>query len=93
MYYVLNLINIFLGIVRFHEVAVSETEREGGEEMLTTTGSLLEHYVQSVRDSLGVQSQLVLMIFSHCFRMLFQAVSLIFIIKHYHLNAFHISTT
>ncbi|XP_046683407.1 tetratricopeptide repeat protein 28 isoform X2 [Homalodisca vitripennis] len=50
------------GIVRFHEVAVSETDREGedsrgGEEMLTTTGSLLEHYVQSVRDSLGVQSQ------------------------------------
>ncbi|RZF33680.1 hypothetical protein LSTR_LSTR007058 [Laodelphax striatellus] len=45
------------GIVRFHEAAVSETEREGGEEMLTTTGSLLEHYVQSVRDSLTVLSQ------------------------------------
>lgn len=50
--------------MRFHEAAVSETEREGegstgGEEMLTTTGSLLEHYVQSVRDSLGVQSQYV----------------------------------
>lgn len=41
---------------------MSETDKEGeesrgGEEMLTTTGSLLEHYVQSVRDSLGVQSQ------------------------------------
>lgn len=54
----------FAGIVRFHEVSVSETEREGegedtrgGEEMLTVTSSLLEHYVQSVRDSLGVQSQ------------------------------------
>jgi hypothetical protein len=48
--------------VRFHEVAVSETDREGednrgGEEMLTSTGSLLEHYVQSVRDSIGIQSQ------------------------------------
>lgn len=45
-------------------MSVSETEREGegedtrgGEEMLTVTSSLLEHYVQSVRDSLGVQSQ------------------------------------
>lgn len=43
-------------------MAVSETDREGeesrgGEEMLTTTGSLLEQYVQSVRDSLGVHSQ------------------------------------
>lgn len=51
-----------VGIVRFHEVAVSESEREGegstgGEELLTTTGSLLDHYVQSIRDCFGVQSQ------------------------------------
>ncbi|XP_054281377.1 tetratricopeptide repeat protein 28 [Macrosteles quadrilineatus] len=55
------------GIVRFHEVAVSETDREGednrgGEEMLTTSGSLVEHYVQSVRDCFGVQSHSVLFI-------------------------------
>ena len=51
---------IIAGVVRFHEVAVSEVEAEreqenGGEELLTTTGSLLEHYIQSVRDSLGVE--------------------------------------
>lgn len=57
-----SILIVCAGIVRFHEVAVSETDREGeesrgGEEMLTTTGSLLEQYVQSVRDSLGVHSQ------------------------------------
>ncbi|XP_049768006.1 tetratricopeptide repeat protein 28 [Schistocerca cancellata] len=48
------------GVVRFHEVAVSEVEAEreqeaNGEELLATSGSLLEHYIQSVRDSLGVE--------------------------------------
>jgi hypothetical protein len=48
------------GVVRFHEVSVSDVEAEceqetGSEELLTTVGSLLEHYLQSVRDSLGVE--------------------------------------
>jgi hypothetical protein len=48
------------GVVRFHEAAVSEVEAEceqetGSEELLTTAGPLLEHYIQSVRDSLGVE--------------------------------------
>jgi hypothetical protein len=47
-------------VVRFHEVSVSDVEVEceqesGSEELLTTAGSLLEHYIQSVRDSLGVE--------------------------------------
>lgn len=34
----------------------AECEQESGsEEVLTTAGSLLEHYIQSVRDSLGVE--------------------------------------
>jgi hypothetical protein len=50
----------YLGVVKFHEVAVSDIEAEceqdtGSEEVLTTAGSLLEHYIQSVRDSLGVE--------------------------------------
>jgi hypothetical protein len=50
----------YLGVVRFHEVAVGDIEAEcgqetGSEEVLTTAGSLLEHYIQSVRDSLGVE--------------------------------------
>lgn len=49
-----------LGVVRFHEVAVSEVEAEreqesNGDEIVGTSGSLLEHYIQSVRDSLGVE--------------------------------------
>ncbi|KAK8404512.1 hypothetical protein O3P69_007629 [Scylla paramamosain] len=48
------------GVVKFHEVSVSEVEaeREGdcGEDTTgTTSGSLLEHYIQSVRDALGVE--------------------------------------
>ncbi|XP_068086833.1 tetratricopeptide repeat protein 28 [Anabrus simplex] len=49
------------GVVRFHEVAVSEMEAERereagtGEDVLATTGSLLECYIRSVRDSLGVE--------------------------------------
>jgi hypothetical protein len=30
-------------------------QESGSEEVLTTAGSLLEHYIQSVRDSLGVE--------------------------------------
>ncbi|XP_065205556.1 tetratricopeptide repeat protein 28 isoform X2 [Planococcus citri] len=48
------------GIVKFHQVALSETEREQEpgttEENLTTSGSLLENYVQNVRDSFGVEN-------------------------------------
>ncbi|GLH03856.1 Tetratricopeptide repeat protein 28, partial [Gryllus bimaculatus] len=58
------------GVVRFHEVAVSEVEAEregeaastggsgstGGEELLATTGSLLECYIQNVRDALGIDT-------------------------------------
>lgn len=48
--------------MRFHQVAVSEVELENGpdsnrEETLTASGSLLEHYIQSVRESLGVELQ------------------------------------
>ncbi|KAK8735667.1 hypothetical protein OTU49_005256 [Cherax quadricarinatus] len=47
------------GIVKFNEVSVSEVEaeREGdcGEDASGTCGSLLEHYIQSVRDALGVE--------------------------------------
>ncbi|XP_076066891.1 tetratricopeptide repeat protein 28 [Oratosquilla oratoria] len=50
------------GIVKFHEVSVSEVEgeveaeREGDcEDSVGTSGSLLEHYIQSVRDALGVE--------------------------------------
>jgi hypothetical protein len=50
----------YSGVVRFHEVSVSDIEVDceqgsGSEEVLTTAGSLLEHYVQSVQDSLGVE--------------------------------------
>lgn len=45
--------------MKFHEVSVSEVEaeREGdcGEDAVGTSGSLLEHYIQSVRDALGVE--------------------------------------
>ena len=48
------------GIVKFHEVSLSEVEaeREGecSQEGLGTSGSLLEHYIQSVRDTLGVET-------------------------------------
>ncbi|CAL4218270.1 unnamed protein product [Meganyctiphanes norvegica] len=47
------------GIVKFHEVSLSEVEaeRDGecSEETSGTSGSLLEHYIQSVRDALGVE--------------------------------------
>ncbi|RXG73807.1 Tetratricopeptide repeat protein 28 [Armadillidium vulgare] len=47
------------GIVKFHEVSVSEVEAEResdcGEDNSGTSGSLLEHYIQSVRDALGVE--------------------------------------
>jgi hypothetical protein len=51
-----------LGVVRFHEVSMSDIEAEceqgtGREELLTTAGSLLEHYIEGVRDSLGVELQ------------------------------------
>nr|XP_018917333.1 PREDICTED: tetratricopeptide repeat protein 28 [Bemisia tabaci] len=47
------------GVVHWHEVAVNETDVEKevvSEESLTTGASLLEHYVQSVRESFGTQS-------------------------------------
>ena len=48
------------GIVKFHEVSLSEVEAEREEECslegLGTSGSLLEHYIQSVRDALGVET-------------------------------------
>lgn len=47
------------GIVRFHEVAISENDTEHeeseGVDTMTSSGSLLEHYIQSVRDSLGIE--------------------------------------
>ncbi|MCL4126876.1 UNVERIFIED_CONTAM: hypothetical protein GTU68_063706 [Idotea baltica] len=47
------------GVVNFHEVSVSEVEAEResdcGDDTLGTSGSLLEHYIQSVRDALGVE--------------------------------------
>ncbi|XP_018026521.1 tetratricopeptide repeat protein 28 isoform X3 [Hyalella azteca] len=51
------------GIVKFHEVNVSELDAEresdcggaGGGEAAAASGSLLEHYIQSVRDALGVE--------------------------------------
>lgn len=46
-------------MVHWHEVAVNETDVEKevvSEESLTTGASLLEHYVQSVRESFGTQS-------------------------------------
>lgn len=54
------MICCYLGVVRFHEVAVNDIETEceqetGSEEVLTTAGSLLEHYIHGVRDSLGVE--------------------------------------
>lgn len=46
-------------MVKFHEVSVSEVEAEResdcGDDTLGTSGSLLEHYIQSVRDALGVE--------------------------------------
>lgn len=57
--YVAHYILFLSGIVKFHEVSVSEVEaeREGdcGEDTAGTSGSLLEHYIQSVRDALGVE--------------------------------------
>lgn len=43
-------------------MAISEVELENSpesntEETLTASGSLLEHYIQSVRESLGVELQ------------------------------------
>nr|CAD7200729.1 unnamed protein product [Timema douglasi] len=48
------------GVVRFHQVSVSEAEAQchletPGDDLFTTAASLLEHYIQSVRDSLGVE--------------------------------------
>ena len=50
------------GVVRFHQVAISEVDVESSqdnnrEETMTASGSLLEHYIQSVRESLGVELQ------------------------------------
>lgn len=64
--------NFFLsnaGIVKFHQVALSDTDREAesanNEENLTSSGSLLENYVQNVRDSFGAENmQLVLYVYS-----------------------------
>lgn len=60
----LNLMPFYLsltiGIVKFHQVAISEVEvgpDSSPEETLNASGSLLEHYVQSVRESLGVELQ------------------------------------
>lgn len=51
-----------IGIVKFHQVALCDTERdlEQGtlEENFTNSGSLLESYVQNVRDSFGVENML-----------------------------------
>lgn len=48
------------GVVKFHETSISEIESESRadnspEDPLTESGSLLEHYIQSVRESLGVE--------------------------------------
>lgn len=44
--------------MKFHQVAISEVEvgpDSCPEETLAASGSLLEHYIQSVRESLGVE--------------------------------------
>lgn len=55
---VLSII-FFVGIVKFHEVAITENDPDREEverlDAMTSSGSLLEHYIQSVRDSLGVE--------------------------------------
>lgn len=47
------------GVVKFHQVSISEGDEHGPDNNTegTSSGSLLEHYIQSVRESLGVELQ------------------------------------
>lgn len=50
---------VLAGIVRFHECCISDVELDqakDGEDLTPASGSLLEQYIQNVREALGVEA-------------------------------------